>query len=669
MQSNLTRLWVLLMIVAAFIVGLFWGFGPLSKSITMKQGANYLVRAERIASAEWNYWFKPRPMPQDNTAVIAKPAADNAKATDYRLYKVVRGDTLSGIAASFGMRGWKKLHKLNPQIKNPHLIYPDQVILAEVQTGTPSQPSDSFKKVEEVKKGQLEPAKLAVVYTMTYRGFDADLIGITVVEKPAGVQAGHQAIKASNRLARSHLTHRKPGEPFRFKHPGANKFGNRDSIRAANMFNMPEEVKEKLIAKSQSESPDNVVYLAKGDRLEQMVSGNFQLDNNVLCDWKNGNMTFRANAWYVDFQGKRYWLLRIIVCGNWAWRMEEIPPPPAKAPPPPPADNVASTPPTSKAPPTVTDNAAPPPPPPAPRTEVKVEPPAKREVVRQRKDEAELITGTFYQKYYPRYDGNRVFGDWFVATWYPFVMQGAEDSHSFGVAAEGNWWKGETGDKYEYDGLRGAVDGAYRYRWFNDQEKQDEVILRVGVGVVKNEGHIEPPGSGGRFESKQTNYIVPVYGSYEHNRDSRYFSKTRISAAADFDIGGGKRTDTWTDKYGTRPVALPVDDKTMYNVTLDTRFYSFDDKQNVALAGGFRATKYEEGKRLGYGPQLGFDFIDGAVKSRVGHEWWRQDKGPTKSMSADVMVDVSKLPTYVEAVSNLWNRLFGDKEVKAAGNK
>lgn len=42
-------------------------------------------------------------------------------------YRVVTGDTLSGIAAKSGI-GLQKLLSLNPQIKDKNKIYPDQII-------------------------------------------------------------------------------------------------------------------------------------------------------------------------------------------------------------------------------------------------------------------------------------------------------------------------------------------------------------------------------------------------------------------------------------------------------------------------------------------------------------------------------------------------------------
>lgn len=64
----------------------------------------------------------PEPEPQASTERADEPAAP---APEYRTYTVKSGDTLSEIAASFGV-DWHEMARLN-HLDNPDLIYPGQV--------------------------------------------------------------------------------------------------------------------------------------------------------------------------------------------------------------------------------------------------------------------------------------------------------------------------------------------------------------------------------------------------------------------------------------------------------------------------------------------------------------------------------------------------------------
>lgn len=68
-------------------------------------------------------------------AVNTKPAEQKAPEVAANTYVVKTGDTLSKIAAQYGMT-WQELAKLNPQIVNPNLIYPGENIITGGAVGT-----------------------------------------------------------------------------------------------------------------------------------------------------------------------------------------------------------------------------------------------------------------------------------------------------------------------------------------------------------------------------------------------------------------------------------------------------------------------------------------------------------------------------------------------------
>jgi len=79
-------------------------------------------------------------------AGYASHVTPTTRTTKGNVYTVKRGDTLSGIAARYGL-DWRTLWKANPQIKNPNLIYPGQQI---------SIPTTSKTKEETTQKGETE---------------------------------------------------------------------------------------------------------------------------------------------------------------------------------------------------------------------------------------------------------------------------------------------------------------------------------------------------------------------------------------------------------------------------------------------------------------------------------------------------------------------------------
>ena len=98
-----------------------------------------LTVAEEPRENYVRYYFEFREDAGAGTAlkVIAKSSDRTGAGTEgpvrRRIHTVVRGDTLWGIAAANGMT-LSRLIGLNPQIRNPNLIYPGDIIyLSEAQ--------------------------------------------------------------------------------------------------------------------------------------------------------------------------------------------------------------------------------------------------------------------------------------------------------------------------------------------------------------------------------------------------------------------------------------------------------------------------------------------------------------------------------------------------------
>ena len=80
----------------------------------------------------------PTPTPTPTPAPVSEPTAEPATepapssapkpvSSQDPTYNVASGDTLSSIAAKSGI-SWQELHSLNPQISNPNLIHPGDVV-------------------------------------------------------------------------------------------------------------------------------------------------------------------------------------------------------------------------------------------------------------------------------------------------------------------------------------------------------------------------------------------------------------------------------------------------------------------------------------------------------------------------------------------------------------
>jgi hypothetical protein len=592
-------------------------------------------------------------------------------------YRVIPGDSLWKISVKMEIRGWERWHEANPWIKDPNRIYPGQELTLPAPR-IPSSPSGikivhgiaSPVPIQAADNAATDLAGKDLVYDLILQPWfrsgpmfstDNTLEALAKAVQTVPRKLQRQSAKSAEpKLSDAGTVRRTDGVFLYRREMGAPFTRKRDAIRAIEIAPVDNAFLVDMLLASLGKEKQTY-WVKPGQKIALLLFDDYRWVKNAR--WV-GNYEIEAEAWppfLFDNQSVR--LVRGLRCYNFMIIIEP-PPVPQEALPPPivPKDNVPITPP----PIVPKDNVPITPPPIVPKDNVPV--PLAPLHPFSRPSDWDMSVGTFAEHYYPSFDRNKVYGDWVMTTLYgKIIMDQRGSSHSFGVAGGGNWHSGLTGDDYRYHGLRGELDSAYRYRFPSSPETQDEFIARLGIGQVKDTGSISPPGSGGRFDSKQKSRLAVGYLSFEHNRDPKFdlFPKVRYSLFADVDIGG-KREDTWSDKFGTRPVDNPRADKSKFVGSVDAQIIALDKKRNAVLAAGGSLIKYAENDRKGARIEAGLDFWKKAVELRLNQSFWRHnnpkfdqsnpEKAPKhlKTRSRGIGVTIN--------VSNLWRNIFGREE-------
>jgi len=161
---------------------------------------------------------------------------------------------------------------------------------------------------------------------------------------PAVYQANKDKIKDPNLIypgqvlqisEKGQATDSSVAKAFIWKKGGTKPFGQRDPAKAVKLFNLPEEVKAAFITAVKSGQTEDY-RLKVGQRLEQQIFGHYRMVNNVVVQLPPNQLEAKIYCKF-SFNGRVYFLIRPLVCGNWAWwaekEVEQEIKPPAETPP------------------------------------------------------------------------------------------------------------------------------------------------------------------------------------------------------------------------------------------------------------------------------------------------------------------------------------------------
>ena len=104
-------------------IGVYIGNGEVIEA----RGFDYGLQKYKLSERPYTKWLKVPGLEYNSVTSSPQPVPEPQPAPTPKTYKVKKGDTLSKIAKAHKVT-LKKLIAANPQIKNPDLIYPGQII-------------------------------------------------------------------------------------------------------------------------------------------------------------------------------------------------------------------------------------------------------------------------------------------------------------------------------------------------------------------------------------------------------------------------------------------------------------------------------------------------------------------------------------------------------------
>jgi LysM repeat protein len=482
-------------------------------------------------------------------------------------YTVAKNDTLSAIAEKHGFKHWRSIHRANPQIANPDLIFPGQKLVIPT-----SQPA---------------------------------------ANQPAKPRQAYRPKAASGSLEQSVL-----GVPFSWTRSGGDKFGNRDHVKALELLpGADTELKQSLI-KVYTEQSGEPAMIVPGTRFDWLLFGNYKWRFPAI--WK-GKEDLPALVWpEVEYKGRLYKLTLSTICNNLGVSSRPTPPPPTTVEPPkeappvvePPKEETPAPPPTVEPP--KEETPAPPPTVEPPKEETPAPPPEGSCCKWAPDYKGALFIAPRWGVKHPNTDREFIYGGEMDV--FPGYCGNDSQKHYPGVSIKGVGWDGQFREKngglLNFEGNQIVYGGVYEYRQPDDLSM---LHLRYGkqVGEVSNTTG---------YAATEENKLLNVEARHLHKTNHDWPSEVQVGARADIDLGGKKQSSVFGRPL--TPSEDPRRDQTNYGGTVQASLYSSTTVEPLVGT----TVDYTTGARvLGVEPYVGAKVLEEQMEPSV---HYRSNNGP-----------------------------------------
>lgn len=357
-----------------------------------------------------------------------------------------------------------------------------------------------------------------------------------------------------------------PAEPFSWKNPGQNKFGQRDFVKAISLLNLPQEVKTLLIAEVNS-GRFEWHQIQSGDHFEQMVFGNYRVVGDVNAQWNSSRM-LAAKKYSVSHENSVYYLIDPLICRNWAWwaekKEQEIKPPAAE---PPVVVEKPPTPEKPKPPMLLIPPVEPPPEVPPPIAEEKC----------QSSWESWAFAGHFVgAQEQNRHDWSEYWGVY--ASFFPCSIPLADGSFKAGPSVKYVGWRGEAGEAVKYFGEMALLGAEAQYLRPNTKTS-----LKAYGGFKR--GNVQ--GIGFPYDSSEKYSMLAVEGTHQIWGVGKrsWFDLWEFGFAIEQNLGSGEKNTYLNNQR----IDDPPTSQGLYSGRIKTEIYQGEYAiPTFELGGGYR---------------------------------------------------------------------------------